>query len=258
MTSSPKLPDPTLRFSSRVENYIRYRPGYPAEILDLLRSRCGLSSESVITDIGSGTGKLTELFLAAGFRVIGVEPNREMREAGERLLGGYPRFKSVAASAEACALPDASVDVIVAGQAFHWFDRALCRPEFVRVLKPGGWLALIWNDRRTDSTPFLIAYERLLRRFATDYDRVNHRNIDLRQLVEFFGVDPQVKAFPYMQAFDFDGLKGRLLSSSYAPEVGHPQHEDMLVELRRLFDAHRIAGQVTFDYDTRVYLGHLI
>jgi len=252
-----KPPDPTKRFSSRVENYVRYRPGYPAALLDFLRAGCGLNSDSVLADIGSGTGKLSELFLAAGHRVIGIEPNREMREAGEQLLRGFPRFTSNAASAETTSLPAASVDLIVAGQAFHWFDRARCRREFTRILKPGGSIALIWNDRRIDSTPFLLRYEKLLQDFATDYEQVNHRNIDSAALNEFFGSPPEVKVFPYSQVFDFEGLEGRLLSSSYAPEFGQPQHEEMIAELRRIFDVNNTAGRVAFEYDTRVYLGRL-
>ena len=248
---------PTQRFSSRVENYVRYRPGYPAGVLELLRTECGLSPESVVADIGSGTGKLTELLLESGCRVLGVEPNTEMRQAAERALGDNSRFTSIAASAEVTTLPDDCVDLIVVGQAFHWFDRERCRDEFVRILKPGGWVVLIWNDRRTDATPFLAAYETLLREFATDYEQVNHRNIDVNALREFFRVELKLRKFPYAQCFDFDGLKGRLLSSSYAPEPGQPNHEAMLTRLREIFDVHQQDGRVAFDYDTLVYYGQL-
>ena len=248
---------PTQRFSSRVENYIRYRPGYPVEVMELLQSECGLNPESVVADIGSGTGKLTELLLQSGSRVFGVEPNQEMREAGERLLKSNLRFTSVAATAEATTLPDKCADLIVAGQAFHWFDRERCRAEFLRILKPVGWVALIWNDRRTDSTPFLVAYEALLREFATDYEQVNHRNIDAEMLRQFFRAEPKLKKFLYVQHFDFAGLKGRLLSSSYAPELGQPKYDAMKARLRQIFDAHQKGGQVAFNYDTLVYYGQL-
>jgi len=248
---------PTQRFSSRVENYVRYRPGYPAGVLELLRTECGLSPESVVADIGSGTGKLTELLLESGCRVLGVEPNTEMRQAAERALGDNSRFTSIAAAAEVTTLPDECAYLIVAGQAFHWFDRERCRDEFVRILKPGGWVVLIWNDRRTDATPFLAAYETLLREFATDYEQVNHRNIDVNALREFFRVELKLRKFPYAQCFDFDGLKGRLLSSSYAPEPGQPNHEAMLTRLREIFDVHQQDGRVAFDYDTLVYYGQL-
>ena len=251
------MQSPTERFSTRVENYVRYRPGYPTEVLRLLQSECGLTSESAVADIGSGTGKLTELLLQSGARVVGVEPNQPMRDAGEQLLSSSMRFTSVAASAEATGLEDGSVDLIVAGQAFHWFDHERCRAEFVRILNPGGWVALVWNDRQADTTPFLAGYEALLREFATDYQQVNHRNIDADALKEFFRTEPQSKRFSYVQNFDFDGLKGRLLSSSYAPERGQPKHDAMLACLRKLFDSYQADNQVAFRYDTLVYYGRL-
>jgi len=165
--------DSTKRFSSRVENYIKYRPDYPPDILELLKGMCGLSGDSVIADIGSGTGILTELFLRNGNEVFGVEPNREMREAAERLLGKYPNFKSISGRAESTTLKVGSVDFITASQAFHWFDRKKARREFLRIIKPGGWTVLIWNERELVS-PFARAYEHLLRTYATDYEEVNH------------------------------------------------------------------------------------
>lgn len=250
--------DSTKRFSSRVDNYVRYRPGYPKAIIDLLRDDCGLNKDSVIADIGSGTGKLTELFLDNGNPVLGVEPNREMREAGERLLKPFPRFTSVDGTAEATTLPDHCADFIITGQAFHWFDQERCRPEFLRILKPGGWVVIVWNDRRTDATPFLEDYETLLADFSIDYARVNHRRVDDPATVrEFFRSAPRLKTFPYTQVFDYEGLKGRLLSSSYAPEVGQPNHEAMLARLRQIFDTHQKDGHVVFEYDTRVHYGHL-
>jgi SAM-dependent methyltransferase len=248
--------NPTGRFSSRVDNYVRYRPGYPKEILDLLKAACGLTRDSVIADIGSGTGKLTELFLENSNSVFGVEPNKEMREAGERLLKHFANFTSVAATAEDTGLPAKSVDIITAGQAFHWFDRKRCRVEFARVLKPGGWIVLVWNDRNTAATRFLVEYEQLLKSYSTDYSKVDHKQIDDDVVWEFFGYAPGKKAFPSAQEFDFEGLKGRLLSSSYAPEAG-PRHEEMMGELKRLFETHQKSGRVRFVYDTIVYYGKL-
>jgi SAM-dependent methyltransferase len=249
--------DPTKRFSSRVENYIRYRPGYPKEILNLLEAECGLTQQSVIADIGSGTGKLTELFLANGNAVFGVEPNREMREAGERLLKKFANFTSIDATAEETTLADASVDFITAGQAFHWFDRTRCHGEFSRILRPGGWITLIWNDRKTKSTPFLIEYEKLLKTYATDYSKVDHKQIDDEVVFDFFGYAPAKKAFPSSQEFDFESLKGRLLSSSYAPEAGQSGHTEMIRDLKKLFETHQENGRVPFIYDTIVYYGKL-
>jgi SAM-dependent methyltransferase len=253
----PKELNPTTRFSSRVDNYVRYRPGYPAEMIDLLRSECGLTKDSIIADIGSGTGKLSELFLKAGCEVFGVEPNKEMREAGERM--DFLNFTSVNGTAEATTLPNHGVDFITAGQAFHWFDHNACRAEFLRILKPGGWLVIVWNDRRGDATPFLEDYENLMLEFGTDYKEANHRRTDKPEVIEnFFGNPPHFKSFYNVQYFDFEGLKGRVLSSSYAPEAGQPKHEEMLAALRRVFDARQKNGLVAFEYDTHVYFGRLV
>jgi SAM-dependent methyltransferase len=248
----------TERFSNRVENYVRFRPHYPSEVLDLLKADCELTADAVIADVGSGTGFLAELFLANGNRVFGIEPNREMREAGERLLQKYPGFSSIAATAEETSLPQASVDFITAGQAFHWFDRERGRQEFIRILRPGGWVVLIWNDRRTDSTPFLSEYERLLLAYATDYQQVNHKRIDAAVLREFFGGEPTKKTLPTRQHLDFPGLAGRLLSSSYVPEAGQPRYQEMLEALKRLFGGHQQGDRVTVEYDTLVYYGRLL
>ena len=250
--------DPTQRFSSRVENYVKYRPGYPKTILALLRRDCGLSPASVIVDIGSGTGLSAKLFLPNGNRVYGVEPNPEMREAGERLLAKHARFTSVAATAEATTLPDACADFVVAGQAFHWFDIPATRAEFTRILKPDGWIVLMWNERHVSDTIFLRNYERILKTYCPEYAIVDHRRVDARTLHKFFGRQGfKFAHFDNAQKFDFEGLRGRLLSSSYAPEPGQPNHAPMLTELRRVFDAYQSGGHVAFLYDTQVYYGHL-
>jgi SAM-dependent methyltransferase len=240
-----------------VGNYVRYRPGYPEEIIELLKTECGLRRASVVGDIGSGTGKLSELFLANGNAVFGIEPNKEMREAGEGLLNGFANFKSVEATAEKTTLPAAAVDFIAAGQAFHWFDRKVCRAEFSRILKPGGWIVLIWNDRQTASTSFLTEYEQLLKTYATDYSKVDHKQIDDEVVAEFFGYAPHKKVFPNVQEFDCEGLKGRLLSSSYAPEEGQPKYSEMIVDLEKLFAKCQENDRVRFVYDTVVYYGRL-
>ena len=253
------MTNPTLRFSSRVENYVKYRPGYPTGVVDTLTKECGLNPNSVVADIGSGTGILSELFLKNGNRVFGIEPNRAMREAGEQLLGKYSDFTSVDGTAEATGLADCSVDFVTAGQAFHWFDRERARKEFARILKPNGWVALIWNERLTDTSPFLRAFEDLLQRYGTDYAAVDHRNVDTDAITAFFAPQPfTLRKFENRQVFDYDGLKGRLLSSSYTPEPGHPNHPPMLEALRALFDKHQIGGKVSFDYATLLYFGRLV
>jgi SAM-dependent methyltransferase len=247
----------TSRFSDRVENYVRYRPGYPAEALRCLKDECGLTASHAVADIASGTGLWTRMLLENGNGVFGVEPNAEMRAAGERLLAGFSAFTSVAGTAEATTLPDASVDVVTAAQAAHWFDRAPVRREFARIVKPGGWLVFLWNERVTDSTPFLREYERLLLTYGTDYADVRHeRTTD--SVNEFFDPTPfQERTFAMRQEFDYAGLEGRLLSSSYAPGPEHAKYAAMLADLHRLFDAHAIEGLVGVDYTTRVYFGRL-
>jgi SAM-dependent methyltransferase len=249
--------DSTLRFSSRVDNYSRYRPGYPPEVLELLNSDCGLTPDSVIADIASGTGIFTRMLLANGNRVFGVEPNDEMRNAGEKLLARYRRFTSVAGTAEATTLPDHSIDFVTAAQAAHWFDREKARREFVRILKPGGWTVLLWNERRTDSTPFLQAYEQLLLTYGTDYQEVRHERTT-SEIETFFAPSPfQRHVFEMRQEFDYPALEGRLRSSSYTPQPGHAKYESMLRELQGIFDAHHVNGCVAFEYNTRVYYGQL-
>jgi SAM-dependent methyltransferase len=245
------------RFDSRVANYAAYRPGYPQELIAFLRDELGLSPESVVADVGSGTGILAGLLLREGCRVFAVEPNAAMREAAEAALGHDPNFLSVAGTAEATTLGDASVDLVTAAQAFHWFDAGRARAESRRILKPAGRAAVVWNNRRTDSTPFLRDYEKLLRRFGTDYAQVAATYGDADGLRKFFASGHRTERFDNSQLFDFEGLKGRLLSASYVPLAGHPSHGPMLEELRRVFDAHQQGGRVRIEYDTDVYYGRL-
>ena len=250
--------DPTKRFSNRVENYLKYRPSYPAAIIPLLESECGLTPETLVADIGSGTGFMTELFLKHGNRVFGVEPNAEMRSAGERLLAKYPKFSSVNATAEATTLPDNSVDLISAGQAFHWFNRQQAKIEFARILKPGGWLVLVWNGFRVESSALVRGYQELLLRYGTDYKEVN-REIEGCDIETFFSPEECRRArFDFKQVFDFEGLKGRLLSASYAPEQTDRCFDQMIDELRSVFEANQKNGTVDFDYETEVFYGQLI
>jgi len=249
--------DPTQRFSSRVDNYVRYRPGYPADVLLLLKAECGLTAESTIADIGSGTGILTRIFLENGNPVFGVEPNAAMRQAGEQLLMEFPRFTSVDGRAEATTFPDHSVDFVTAAQAAHWFDQQPTRHEFQRILKPGGWTVLVWNERSVDTTPFLRAYEQVLISYGTDYQDVRHERTT-ENLGTFFASYPfQERVFEMRQEFDYPALEGRVLSSSYAPAAGHPKHLPMLAELRRIFDENQVGGRVSMEYKTRVYYGRL-
>ena len=258
MMSAGTERDSVKRFSSRVEYYIKYRPKYPHELIDYLKKELGLSPSSVIADVGSGPGVLSEMFLKNGNTVFGVEPNREMREAGEKLLKGYPNFKSIDESAEATTLERESVDFVTAAQAFHWFDVQKTREEFSRILRPEGWTVLVWNSRRTDSTPFLKAYESFLHQHGIDYQEVNQKNIDGAVLSRFFGAGGyRTEVFANAQVFDYESLRGRVLSSSYMPMAGHPKYEPMIIELEKIFHDHQSGGTVTFEYDTEMHYGRI-
>ncbi len=252
----PDRSDSTRRFSDRVDHYVRYRPGYPPQVLGLLRDVAGLTPRSVVADVGSGTGISARLFLDHGCTVFGIEPNPEMRQAADRLLKGFARFHSIDATAESTTLPDHLVDLVAAGQAFHWFDPPRARVEFRRILRPGGQVALMWNNRKRPGTPFLQGYEQLLLEFGTDYQKVRHENINAQALSAFYGHGNYSAAtVANHQSLDLDGVRGRLLSSSYAPAPGQPKHDSMMRALDGLFERFETDGRVSFDYDTQVYVG---
>lgn len=247
---------PTERFARTVEHYIRYRPGYPVDLLEFMKSELGLRTSHAIADIGSGTGKLSALFLANGNQVYGVEPNQPMREAAEILFSGNNRFVSVKGRAEETGLPGSSVAYITAGQAFHWFDAGRFRAECRRILQPEGWVLLIWNNREDEASPFLQDYESFLQRYSTDYSEVDLRHVGPRQLDDFFGSGKYFyKMFHYTQFFDFQGLRGRYESCSYALPGGHSDYGEAIRRLRQLYDQYNRKGKVTMTYRTEVYYG---
>ena len=246
------------RFSSRVDNYSKYSPDYPHEVITFLKQEGILTQESVIADIGSGTGISTELFLKEGNVVYGVEPNREMRHVAQKMLAGYKDFCSVDGSSEITMLPTDDIDLIIAGQAFHWFDKTKSKTEFKRILKSNGLVILMWNDRRTHSSPFVRAYEDLIQLFANKYEEVNHKNIDEKVINDFFGESNYAFAlFENYQHFDFEGLKGRILSSTCMPDENHKDFNFMLSVLKKIFSRFQENGKVTLEYDTKIYYGKL-
>jgi ubiquinone/menaquinone biosynthesis C-methylase UbiE len=249
--------DAKQRFSSRVADYIRYRPGYPSELIPLLRTECDLLPGHVVADMGSGTGFLAELFLKNGNRVYGVEPNEPMRKAGEEYLASYDNFSSVDASAEATTLDNASINFVTAGQAFHWFEPNAARAEFRRILKPDGRVVIAWNERRMD-TAFAARYEELLVKYGTDYTRVRDAYPEQESIRKFFGSGKfSQRDLANEQVFDWDALAGRLRSSSYAPLEGQPNYAPMMAELQEMFRANQEDGHVRMEYATHVYYGRL-
>lgn len=246
----------TERFSDRVADYVRYRPDYPQAMLAWLQREHGVNPHWWVADIGAGTGISSKLFLDGGYRVIAVEPNAPMRAAAEQWLGDNPHFRTLDGQATATGLDDASVDLVIVAQAFHWFDQDAARREFHRILRPGGLAAIIWNSRRLVGTPFLEGYEALLKTYGTDYTSVAERYADEPQMRAWFGEGYRgMGRFDHGQRLDFDALRGRLMSSSYAPRAGQPQHEPMLHALKELFDACQQDGRIGFDYDTVIYVG---
>jgi SAM-dependent methyltransferase len=252
------MQSPTERFSDRVENYVKYRPSYPTKILNALTNSCGLSPTSTIADIGSGTGILSNLFLDNGNIVYAVEPNQEMRTAAEHLLTDYPNLKSVQGQAEQTTLGDRAIDIVTVGQAFHWFDREKAKSEFIRILRSKGWVVLVWNERKLDASPFLKGYEQLLEIHAKEYNAVKQRNVSTDDLRNFYHPFPvRCLTFENIQSFDLDGLRGRMLSSSYVPNAGQPGHLEMLSDLQSLFNQHQVNGKVNIEYETFLYFGQL-
>lgn len=242
-----------------MDDYIRYRPGYPAEVVRILGERTGLSGSSTAADVGSGTGIFTRLLLETGARVFAVEPNEAMRGAAEAQFRSHANFTSVLGAAEATGLDDASVSLVTCAQAFHWFDPSGARREFRRILAPGGWCALVWNTAVVGGTDFSVGYERIKEEFGTDFSRVRHENMEKTGRFDaFFGPGCWRKeCLDNSQTLDLEGLKGRLLSSSYAPKRGQPGHGAMMAALGDLFGRCQEAGVVRMDYTTELFLGRL-
>ncbi len=248
------MSDATARFTGRADHYARHRPLYPAALLETLIAEARLQPQDVVADVGAGTGILSEILLRHGNTVIAVEPNASMRAGLAPLQQAWPSLRVTGGAAEATQLPDASVDVVVAGQAFHWFDPVRTRHEFERILRPGGRIALVWNARDKTSTPFLRGYEAMLDRHATEYARLKVGPIDLPVLEAFFAPRGfQARSFPHHTVYDLAGLEGLLRSTSYAPQPGDPAHAPMRAELGRLFAANAHDGAVKIHYQTRLF-----
>ncbi|MEI6313156.1 MAG: class I SAM-dependent methyltransferase [Bacteroidota bacterium] len=249
--------DSTKRFFDRVEQYVLYRPSYPTAIINYLEDSFELNPTMRIAYIGSGTGISSKLFLDAGYAVTAVEPNDEMRQAAETLLQSYPTFTSIDGKAEETGLAAHSFDLILAGQAFHWFDVKAFKMECKRICKENALVLLCWNERLVN-TDFLKAYEELILKYATDYTSIDHRNISDAIIQDFFNPYPfEKKTFPNVQRFDFTGLKGRLLSSSYIPNTNAASYESMINDLQLIYNQYQQNNQVEIHYTTGLYIGRI-
>jgi ubiquinone/menaquinone biosynthesis C-methylase UbiE len=251
--------DPKHRFTDRVVNYFKGRPGYPDQVIDVLRNNCGLTNTAVVADIGSGTGILAHTLCSYAQSVYGVEPNDAMRAASKQFLASKPNFVAVNGAAENTGLPATSVDLITVAQAFHWFDQGEARHEFMRILKPNGFTALIWNDRRMAGSRFAEAYEQLMSDFGGDYQEVQSRGrASAENLERFFGHNQVKRAtVPNSQHMDLDQFIARVRSASYMPNESHPLHKEMLGEARRIFEKNRTGDHVVMEYDTRIYYAQM-
>jgi SAM-dependent methyltransferase len=247
-------PDPTRRFSSRVEHYARYRPGYPARLIEVLRNTCGLAPDHVVADVGCGTGLLAEVFLRNGNLVYGIEPNEDMRAVAEDTLRKYERFRSVNARGECTTLPRASVDLVAVGRAFQWLEPEAALAEFARILKPEGWAVLVWLTRKT-APGFPAEYDGLLSTYSLDRREMEQTRRDRRTLLTRRGFTRQ--SFDEHAAVTLEALEGETRSYSSSPEPGHPLFAPMREALQALFRKHQRDGQVTIEYGLTVYCKQL-
>jgi hypothetical protein len=252
------MKDPTKRFSDRVANYVKYRPRYPASMIGLLEGRIGLSPRWTVADIGSGTGLSSLPFLDFGCEVVGVEPNREMREAAESGFRGRPNFRSLDGRAEATGLDSASIDLYLSGQAFHWFDREAARREALRIVRSPRRALIMWNDWSVEDSPSLREYGALLQARMPERAESDHRNLGAEDFDAFFGRGRWEKEkLDNAQILDRQGLVGRLLSASYSPKEGDPGYEETLAELSAIFERHAKDGRLVFGYSTILFFGEI-
>ncbi len=223
-----------------MKDYSLYRPSYPAEAVDYVFNKLPVNADTVIADIGAGTGLFTELLLANNSPVIAVEPNAAMRAEADDRLRHYPNYNSVSGSAEETRLDDKSIDIIVAAQSFHWFNLPEAKREFARILKLGGKTVLIWNRRDSSGSEFLMEYETLLGSMIAEYSKVSHDRASDAVIEEFLGSEMVKAEFSNYQDFDFRGFKGRLQSSSYCPIEGAEGYVELMVSMEELFQTHAV------------------
>ncbi len=251
--------DSTKIFSETTDYYDKFRPTYPDELFDFLVTECQINSSKIVADIGSGTGIFSKHLLDRSCHVISVEPNDDMRNIAETKLHKYCNFTSVAATAEATTLENASVDIITAATAFHWFNPEQTKTEFRRILKSNGWCILVWNVR-DNAIPIMQDYDSIMREHIDDYDEVvkNSYFAEDNMITDFFKPNKiQVNQFKNIQSLNLEGLKGRILSVSYAPRVGDEKYAGLMKATEKLFDKYNVLGQVKLHYQCKCYIGQL-
>lgn len=248
------MSDNTNRFTHRVDDYVKYRPSYSSELIGFLKEKLNINNKTQIADIGSGTGISAKLFLELGATVFGVEPNLKMRTAANIYLKEYSNFLNIDGSGEQTTLESKSIDIIVCAQAFHWFCNEAAKNEFERILKPNGHIVLIWNDR-DENDAFQADYEHIIQKYSTDYNEVAHKHITDAIIQSFFENRTIEKhSYTYSQSFDFEGLIGRITSSSYMPNKSDANFEAMKNEVRELYQRYEENNQIQFRYTSRVFI----
>jgi SAM-dependent methyltransferase len=257
MNASKAPLDNTQRFTGRVDAYRRYRSRYPVQIIPLLIERCGLAPASIVADIGAGTGMLSERFLENGNRVFAVEPNAEMRAACEELASQYPGLTCISGTAEETGLPDHAVDFIVIGRAFHWFDRSRCRPEFLRILCPQGWVMIAGLGQRRGSEPLELDYEAILHQYGIDYAAHRNRYAVGAAARQFLSGDVQKAEFPSVEELTYEALQGRMLSLSVTPRPDDPRFAPFEAALQAYFEKYQRNGTIHLPVNCKVYVGRL-
>ena len=247
---------PIERFSPLVENYAKYRPGYPEQILFTLEKHFGINNEKIIADIGSGTGQLSKLFVNKYYQTYGIEPNAAMRMVSINEFATYLNFKAIKGTAEQTFLYSESIDLIVAGQSFHWFDNEMSKIEFNRILKHKGIIALIWNERKNE-TEFMQRYERLLQKHCSNYKINNHKEYDYRKIKELFS-EKKVDLFIFenQQKMDFTAFIGRLKSCSYCPSENDKHYAFLMRGMNKLYENYKCEENITIEYNTLMFVIH--
>ena len=241
-------------FDGTSDFYSKYRPDYPALIIQKLEGRTGFNHEWKVADIGSGTGKLSRLFLKSGNEVIGVEPNSEMRSKSHKELAGFPKFSTVNGSAESTGIESSSIDLVVCGQSFHWFNVQDARREFRRILRGEKHVSLIWNDRVMKNGSFTLGYEQIVKKYSEKYHSRGSSVLSKTTLAEFFQ-NFSVDQIPNNQPLTLEGVLGRYLSASYAVRPGGENYYSIVSEFEDLFARHQKGGKVQMEYVTQMYTG---
>jgi len=221
------------KFSDKADNYAKYRQGYSEDILEYF-SEYGFSSNSIVADVGSGTGKLTKIFLENGNTVYAIKPNDNMRNIADSLLNGFKNYISINGSAENSTLQNGIIDFVVVGQAFHWFDAPKALIEFKKILKKNGVLSIIWYHRKTD-TPFWKGYENILKDNIPEYKGSNYRNFTDEIMEKYFSGDYKKVEKIYSRELDFVELLGSFSSSSYTPKEDTIEYRNLSKLLNGIF-----------------------